>query len=294
MGWYYDYNDDDDFYEEPREPDPQLGDIHIQGPIYAVSRRGDIGVEWWGRHWVTALDRVMRDARLDRGKRYARNGSVQDLTIRYGAAFAHINGSRDRRYHTYVRLKPLTDQQWDKALQALSEQAIYSAKLLAGKMPSDIEAIFEALGTSLFPRSSKDLQFDCSCPDWGDPCKHSAALYYLLAEQLDADPFVLFHLRGRTRDQILTQLRAYRGVATSDVEASTDAPVMLNPALDADLEHYWGQPITAVVQDVPLRHDKPYAFRQLGDPPEQTADDLLSIYESIADEATRWLGLDTD
>jgi len=166
MGWYY--YDDDDFYEEPPEPDRQPGAISIKGPIHAVSRRGDIGVEWWGRQWVAALDRVMRDARLDRGKRYARNGSVEDLEIGYGAAFAHVSGSRGRRYHTYVRLKPLTDKEWDQALQALSEQAIYSAKLLAGEMPGDIEAIFDGLGTSLFPRNTKDIQFDCSCPDWGE------------------------------------------------------------------------------------------------------------------------------
>ena len=95
-------------------------------------------------------------------------------------------------------------------LAALAGQAIYSAKLLAGEMPADIESVFQSVDLSLFPRSLDDIYFECSCPDSGNPCKHAAAVYYLLAEQIDADPFVLFHLRGRTRDQVLAALRGHR------------------------------------------------------------------------------------
>lgn len=289
MGWYY---DDDEFgYREPPEPDKQVGAIFIQGPIQAVSKRGDIGVEWWGRQWVAALDRLIGDGRLNRGKRYARNGSVVDLEIAYGQAFAHVLGSRNRRYHSYVSLKPFSDKEWDTAIKALSEQAIYSAKLLAGEMPGDIEAIFDGMGSSLFPRNNRDIQFDCSCPDWGDPCKHSAAVYYLLAEQLDADPFILFHLRGRNRETVLSQLRSHRGIQVDDGMTHSAVEMKSAPPLDADLDSFWEGVEGYLVRSMPIREDRAFIFRQLGDPPDKTGKELDGIYKDIGDEASRWLGL---
>jgi uncharacterized Zn finger protein len=289
MGWY-DYDDFD--YNEPSEPDRIPGSIFVHGPIRAVSKRGDIGVEWWGRQWVIAVDRVIGDGRLERGKRYARNGSVLDMEIAHGQAFAHVQGSRSRPYHTYVSLKPFTDEEWDLAIRALSEQAIYAAKLLAGEMPENIEAIFDGMGSSLFPRNHKDIQFDCSCPDWGDPCKHGAAVYYLLAEQIDADPFTLFHLRGRSREKVLSQLRAFRGVSEDESAPETSVEIALTPPLDSDLSNFWAAPDVNLVRSMPARDDKPFAFRQLGEPPMGAKDELGKIYKAIAEEAAKWLGLE--
>lgn len=150
MGWGY----DDDYYGyyEPPPPDPIPNAIWIAGEVRAQSKREAIGTQWWGQQWITAIERVREDGRLDRGKRYARNGSVTDLEIAYGQAFAYVSGSQGRRYHSYVRLKSFTKEEWDAALDALAQQAIYTAKLLAGEMPGDIEAIFDDMGTSLFPR----------------------------------------------------------------------------------------------------------------------------------------------
>jgi uncharacterized Zn finger protein len=292
MGWYY-YGDSD--YEEPPEPDPLPNAITIQGPIHAVSKRGDIGVEWWGRQWVEALGRIRDTGRLDRGKRYARNGSVRDMQIGHGIAFAHVSGSRASRYHSYVELKPLRDDQWERALQALSEQAIYSAKLLAGEMPGDIETIFEQQGASLFPQVRNDIQFDCSCPDWGDPCKHCAAVFYLLAEQLDADPFILFHLRGRTREQVIDQLRAYRGEdVASDGDTTEETTQYIAPPLDADLDAFWKGGSVDFVRQRPTKPARPFMFRQLGEPPGNTADEFRQVYDEVATEALYWLGLEDD
>lgn len=288
MGWY-DY-DEHFYYEEPDEPDRIPGSIYIAGPIRAVSKRGDIGVEWWGRQWVAALDRLMGDGRLNRGKRYARNGSVLDMEIAHGVAFAHVQGSRP--YHTYVSLKPFTNEEWDLAIKALSEQAIYAAKLLAGEMPEDIEKIFDGMGSSLFPRNDRDIEFDCSCPDWGDPCKHGAAVYYLLAEQIDADPFTLFHLRGKSREAVLDKLRALRGGGVDEAVEGQEPSAEMAPRLDADLEAFWDGSELKVVQTMPSREGEPFVFRQLGEPPMGTKKEFRKIYKSIADEAAKWLGLE--
>jgi uncharacterized Zn finger protein len=102
---------------------------------------------------------------------------------------------------------PLTKPQWRKVEQALAAQALFRAKLLAGEMPREIEEVFADCGTPLFPRSPYDMQMSCSCPDWGVPCKHLAAVCYVLAEAFDLDPFGILAWRGRGRDELLAALR---------------------------------------------------------------------------------------
>jgi uncharacterized Zn finger protein len=297
MGWYsggYDDFEEDTYtlrdYETPADA------LILQGPVRAVSRRGPIGVEWWGQQWVLAMERLGMTARLGRGKRYARNGAVRKLEISAGMAYAEVQGSRLHPYRTAIFLDALPDAAWDEALEALAGQAIYAAKLLAGEMPGDIETVFQSVGLSLFPRSEHDIDFECSCPDWGYPCKHAAAVYYLVAEQLDADPFILFQLRGRNREAVLARLRNLRGgddtVTPEQLTESEDETDSL--ALDHDLTAFWDAPDINLVRDVPSRYDKPFALRQLGDPPGKESDSIKEVYPKISKEARRWLGLDEE
>jgi uncharacterized Zn finger protein len=287
MGWYY--NDFDDYYED----NSTLADyktpadaIVIHGPVRAESKRGDIGREWWGRQWVEVMERLGMGGRLDRGKRYARNGSVLSLEISHGMVYADVRGSQGRQYRTAIELRALDDKQWRKAFDSLSEQAIYAAKLLAGEMPGDIEAVFQHTGLSLFPQSKKDIDFTCSCPDWGNPCKHAAAVYYLIAEQLDADPFILFHLRGRNRDAIMQALQGY-DLALPDDETEAEA---YNPPLNA--ADFWNASAANLVRQMPVRGADPIALRQLGSPPGNIDKYLRKLYTDISQEAARWLGLE--
>jgi uncharacterized Zn finger protein len=100
-----------------------------------------------------------------------------------------------------------------QAIAAMASKAHFSAELLAGQMPQQIDEAFVEAGASLFPKQRADLETSCSCPDWGDPCKHVAATHYVLGEALDRDPFLLFELRGKTKAQVLEALRAARGGA---------------------------------------------------------------------------------
>lgn len=294
MSWYnYDY--DDDFEEDDytlSDYETKSGTIVIGGPVRAISKRGAIGREWWGQQWVAAMERIGHGGRLDRGKRYARNGSVKLLEIGHGIAYAEVSGSYDNIYRTAIHVRVLDKSQWEKALLALSEQAIYAAKLLAGEMPGDVEAVFQNVGLSLFPRNRKDIQFECSCPDYGDPCKHSAAVYYLLAEQFDADPFILFHLRGRGREAVLDTLRTYRGAGVEDVGELPEGVVPDVPSLDVDLEQFWNEGGGSLVRSVPVRGEMPFSLRQLGNPPGNVAGELQEVYDTIAHEASLWLGFD--
>jgi uncharacterized Zn finger protein len=142
-----------------------------------------------------------------------------------------VTGSRASPYSVRLTLTRLSDEVWARAIAAMAAEARFAAELLAGQMPHEIEEAFAAAGASLFPAGSADLQTSCSCPDWANPCKHVAATHYVLGEALDADPFLLFELRGRTRDEVLGALRAAR--AGSDPEAGTQAP-RCRPAAEQD------------------------------------------------------------
>ncbi len=286
MGWYY-YDDDEIDDDDYTLSDHKIAAdaIVIDGPVRAVSRRGPIGVQWWGQQWVQAMERLGHGGRLDRGKRYARNGSVLRLEIEHGMIYADVQGSRSKPYRTAVHFKIFDDEEWERALKALSEQAIYAAKLLAGEMPGDIEGVFQGVGLSLFPRDHRDIMFECSCPDWGEPCKHAAALYYLVAEQLDANPFVAFHLRGRSREAVLSTLRQHRG-GTHEPEPTQAAN---NPPLD--VETFWQASVGRLVRSMPVKAGEPFVYRQLGAPPNR---DLGKIYAEVSDQASNWLGLDNE
>ncbi|AGC49210.1 SWIM zinc finger domain-containing protein [Myxococcus stipitatus DSM 14675] len=171
------------------------------------------GSTWWGQAWLEALERVLGgdSGRLARGRTYARAGRTHDLVVGGSGVTAKVTGSRPRPYVISLKLGRFGEAVWEKALAGMAGQARYAAELLDGRMPQDIDAVFRAAGVSLFPESRKDLTTSCSCPDWGDPCKHVAATHYVLGEALDGDPFLLFELRGRTKAQVLEALRAARG-----------------------------------------------------------------------------------
>lgn len=174
----------------------------------------ELGTTWWGQRWIKALEQFSRDylSRLGRGRTYARTGRVHDLTIGPGVVTAVVTGSEP--YDVSLRMDAFSTAEWSMAIKIMSQEARYAAELLAGQMPADIDSVFRRCKRSLFPSKSHDLETDCSCPDWASPCKHVAAMHYVLGEAFDRDPFLLFELRGRTRDQVLAALSRLRTGAT--------------------------------------------------------------------------------
>jgi uncharacterized Zn finger protein len=178
----------------------------VKGGIKAQSRRGAFAASWWGQRWIRVLESFDIGERLNRGRTYARKGQVMDIEIEKGAVRATVQGSRSHPYEVEVRFRPLSRAQWYQVAKALAGRFISLARLLAGEMPEDIEDVFESAKLSLFPHRLRDLETACSCPDWSNPCKHTAAVFYLLAEEFDRDPFLLFKLRGLTREELFELL----------------------------------------------------------------------------------------
>ena len=204
-----------------------------KGGIKAQSGRGGFGKSWWAKRWVAVLEGFNIGARLGRGRSYARNGQVLSIEVAEGEVRADVQGSRPKPYGVTIAVQTLTAAEWDRLLEALSGQALFVAKLLAGEMPQDIEQAFDAAGLSLFPGRHNDLETDCSCPDWSNPCKHVAAVYYLLGEEFDRDPFLLFRLRGLGRDELMKRLGSVAPQAEAGAAAGPAEP------LTADAAAFW-------------------------------------------------------
>ncbi|MGH3321773.1 MAG: SWIM zinc finger family protein [Streptosporangiaceae bacterium] len=173
--------------------------------------RTRFGLTWWGQRWIAALEAlgaVYRN-RLPRGRTYARRGTVHDLVVRPGLVTARVQGRRASPYRVTLRLPVFDDEEWADIVGALAGQLRHAAALLDGRMPDDVDDVLADCGLSLFPHAG-ELRTRCSCPDVANPCKHVAAVHYVLAQTFDADPFLLPALRGRERGALLAQLRAAR------------------------------------------------------------------------------------
>ncbi len=230
-GWYP--------YPKPKPRKPASG-------IKAQSKK--FGQTWWSGKWLAALERLVDPARLSRGRSYARSGQVLNIDIQPGRIDSRVQGSRPQPYRMKIEIRPLSEKDWNRVADEMAQQAIFAAKLLAGDMPQNIEEAFAAVKVSLFPASGGDLKTACSCPDRSNPCKHIAAVYYLLGEQFDSDPFLLFRLRGKTKDEIMFLLRTRRAqVAIAEEEHGTavrepSVPEEPDEPLEADPDRFWHGP----------------------------------------------------
>ncbi|MFR9774891.1 hypothetical protein ACL02O_02395 [Micromonospora sp. MS34] len=203
----------------------------VDGGLKARSTRGAIGRSWWSRRFLEVLESFALGTRLTRGRAYARRGQVLRLDVAPGLVTADVQGSRADPYPVRIGLAAYPDEVWDRIEADLAGQAFFSARLLAGDLPPELEDLFAAAGAPLFPADVEELEQHCGCPDFAVPCKHLAATFYLLAEAFDADPFRLLHWRGRDRAELLGRLRTLRGGsaipdgAPADRAAARGAPV---------------------------------------------------------------------
>ncbi|GLZ05342.1 hypothetical protein Acsp03_28080 [Actinomadura sp. NBRC 104412] len=186
--------------------------------IKARTRRGSIGATWWSRRFIDLVESFADAGRMARGRAYARKGQVIDLRVERYEVSARVQGSAEEPYEVTLNIEAIPESGWRRAEEELASRAVFRARLLAGEMPPEIEWVFAELGLTLFPGAAEDLHMMCSCPDWGDPCKHAAAVLYLLAEAFDDDPFLILAWNGRTKERLLAALRRKPGAAPDPLE----------------------------------------------------------------------------
>lgn len=206
---------------------PPARPLPVKNGMQARSKKGTIGETWWSKRFIEALENTGIGSRLQRGRAYARKGQVIGITIDDTGVTAKVQGTQSKPYVITISYNHFSLSQWDQVLDALSSQALFTAMLLGGEIPHEIETVFSGVKLSLFPNSTKEIKTQCSCPDYANPCKHIAAVYYILAEKLDRDPFLIFLLRGKDREMVLEGLRNRRSIQVREEEASPETQGMV-------------------------------------------------------------------
>ncbi len=253
--------------------------------------RRPFGATWWGRAWLEALEHRARldPNRLSRGRSYARRGSVLELTVSPGEVEALVQGSRVTPYQVTVRIRAFSAAEWDAVLDVVSSQIGRVAALLDGELPPEVVDDVHAAGLELLPGAGEVLT-NCSCPDFAVPCKHSAAVCYLVADALDDDPFALLLLRGRRRDELLSALRSRRSAAEgSTLPPLKKAPtgVLAKAAFAAAIVPAGSSAGTVPVPPRPLGHAGVPAAVQVLDPPRSSGIDVRDLVTLATDAARR-------
>jgi uncharacterized Zn finger protein len=214
---------------------------------------------WWGNRFIEALEAFTDSGRLSRGRSYARGGKVKQFEIKGERVTALVKGSvnpyygvyKEPTYKTEIEFQPISAAKWSAAIALIASKASLISRLLLNEMPDNIEETFATLKLNLLPRRKADFDTRCSCPDWENPCKHIAGVYYLVAAELDRDPFLLFELRGLSRDALKQELaKSPLGQALSaELSAQTltpeatasyyTAPVVQPTKPDISLKEFW-------------------------------------------------------
>jgi uncharacterized Zn finger protein len=191
---------------------------------------------WWVQHWMELINAYRYKKRLERAWSYARSGNVTSIRFEGRRVHARVQGSESEPYKVKLWLDVLNDEDWVYVLEALSSKARWSAQLLAGIMPGDIERAFAASGKRLFPFKLQEVRSECTCQDKANPCKHVSAVFYLMGDRFSEDPFVLFQLRGRSRSQLLAELAQRRRAGAAVPQPA--APHQVHAAI-ADPLRWW-------------------------------------------------------
>lgn len=255
-----------------------------------------IGSTWWSRRWISLLDSFGWSNRLQRGRNYARRGQVVNFRIKPGTVTAKVQGSASRPYTVTIELDTFSDKEWENALSEMGSQAMFIAKLLDGEIPDNIEEAFSRAKISLFPTDRRKIKTHCSCPDSANPCKHIAAVHYILAEEFDRDPFMIFNLRGRAKEQIITELRKIRGgnsenkkkIPPGDLE-KPDPQISLEKCPD----NFWsiGEEFRKFSVSITPPNISTAILKRLGEPPFWQEKDfwleMERIYKVISDSAIK-------
>ena len=288
MGW------GDEWYNHYRRTTPRK----VRDGIRARSRQGEIGKTWWSRRWLETLESHGWSSRLERGRRYARMGQVVSFKLSSGRVESLVQGSRPKPYRVTIEVKSLPEARWKDIAASMASKAVFASKLLAGEMPVNVEEAFSRSSVTLFP-TKREMWTDCSCPDDVNPCKHIAAVYYILAEEFDRDPFMMFLLRGETREELMAALREGRGVANERNKISAPKAAVkggLNdakvPALEDCVAVFWSE--QKPLGSVGVSPNRPYVdaavIERLGEPlfwrePEDFTELMKDVYQDVTSKA---------
>lgn len=183
----------------------------VTGGVAARSRRGGFARSFWGKALLDLMERLADPGRLARGRTYARAGQVVSYRIEPGLVTAEVQGSQPRPFTTTCEIRRLRPEEVDLVVAEIRSAPGMLARIVSGELPRE-------LAPHLVPETAADIDFGCSCPDPGWPCKHAVAVVCLLAERLDEHPRELLAVRGLGIDRLISGVEA----DTAEVDDTTD------------------------------------------------------------------------
>lgn len=260
---------------------------------------------WWGQRFIAALEKIMDSGRLSRGRSYARGGKVKSFGIKDGLINAQVRGSvnpyfgvyKEPLYTTTIEFKQISAANWSAAIAYVASKASLISRLMLNEIPDNIDDAFAKLDLHLLPHRKDDFKTNCSCPDWSNPCKHIAGVYYLLAAQLDQDPFLLFELRGLSREALQkelaksplgqalsAELRVEKTAPEPDLSYYT-TPITQPPEPIASLKDFWqgAKRLPQTIETVPAAIVLAILVKKQGDSPPfwQKESSFIEVMEEL-------------
>lgn len=219
----------------------------VRGGIKLIGQSGHFPESWPAQRWMRVVELAAPGESLVEGLAYAAQGQTRRMNAEPGRVVGAVQGRAYTAYEAEIPLPTFTHEQWERAVRAMTEQAGYAAKLLAGDLPTNIEDVFAPLGLHLFPAQPTEMVPSCTCREETKPwCKHACCLAYLAAERFATDPFLIFTLRGMPREELIERLRQHRSVAGSGlgsapvyaprVPGASDVP---SKPLEALVDRFW-------------------------------------------------------
>ncbi len=226
---------DDDYYYPYYE---RTTPIKTKGGMKVKSKRGEIASKWWSKRLIAILGSYGWTNRLERGRRYARSGQVLRINIGSGVVDAEVQGSRPAPYKINIRFPTTSDESWKTIFSIMLKKPEFVSHMLTGEIPPEIEDVFRESQSPLFPKRSSEIEMKCSCPDYANPCKHIAAVFYVLADSLDDDPFLLFQLKGKSKEEIMSAISSKDSGKVQEGEKDEAIGVVPDP----ELLRFWNPP----------------------------------------------------
>lgn len=230
----------------PGQPQNRDKPIKVRGGVRLRRRADEAPSNWAGQRWMRMVESCAPGDRLAEGLEYARAGQTRAIDVHEAQIAARVQGRRPRAYALTIDLDRFTHEHWEQVASAMVDQAGYGAKLLAGELPASIEDVFAPLGVSLFPRDPSEIHLRCACDDEHPWCKHACCAAALVAERMEAEPFLIFALRGMHIEEVLERLRRRWSAAAGPGGASAaytphppEGVEALSAPLEALVDSFW-------------------------------------------------------
>ncbi len=198
----------------PSKPPPE-NPRKVRSGVKLRSRDGTPAQGWAAQRWIRLVESLADGETIKHGLEYATIGQTKNLEVEEGVVHAEVQGRAARPYQVNIEFKRFTPEQWEQIIAAMVDQAKYAAMLLAGELPTNIEDLLDPLGIQLFPSSADEIHPSCTCVSKSAWCRHAGCAAYILGDRLDADPFVVFELRGMPKDELLERLRQMRATRSA-------------------------------------------------------------------------------